>query len=82
MATNSELAQQVLDLIHELVRGGRVPANPHDPVLDNVAALIAHGLQREGFASELIRQAGAEGIELNARQICEVLIASLQGRSH
>lgn len=77
MATNTELAQQVLDLIQ---RDGHRISSPDDPALDGIAALIANGLQREGFVSELIRQAGAEGIELNARQICKVLTTGLQGR--
>jgi hypothetical protein len=72
--SNAELACRVLDLIH--AQRGHKATSPDDPILDEVVVLIEQGIKRRGFASELLRQASAAGMKLDARLTADLLIVA------
>ena len=78
--TNTDLAREVIELL--VNRGGPDADGPDDPIPDEGATLLAEGLKRVGFISELLRQAKAAGVELDARMWAELLIAGVQARRH
>jgi len=82
--TDEELARKIVALLKEQADEGFTPAHQDDPGLDQAAAMIEERLTKPGFLAELVRQATAVGIKLDAKDIAEVFldVAKIRSRLH